>query len=409
MAKPTNKIKRRDLRIIWNSNAPWSFSGYGVFTRDLLTRLKDDGWPVACVAFFGLEGNAITLDGIKYYPKISDPFGSDALLLHGQDFKANVFMSMQDVWTLDPNFLRQMPCYIPYTPIDKYPVSPMVLDRLRLAYKILTFSKFGEESLLKSSFTSKMIYEGTDVNVFKPMDKAACRTELNLPPDAFIFGSIAANKENPPRKGFQEMLDAFKLFYENHKDAYLYFHTQQTAPGNFPIIEYAKYLEFADRILFLNQYKATHSADSNLVAKELNAFDINFHPSRTEGFGLGIIESQACGIPVIINRCHSMPELVIEGKTGEICETDKPMWTSDGGYVYPADVKSLHEKMETLYDKLHNPNTIAKDARDFVVNNFNIDTIVKNQWIPFFEQLQEELLPIIDKKEEKVDNELPTI
>jgi len=396
------KIKRRDLKILWSSNSFWAYSGYSVFSHDLITRLHKDGWPVACSDFFGLDGNPIELDGIKHYPKMDDPFGSDALFLHGQDFQANVHMTMQDVWTLNPQFLQQIKCFIPYAPVDKFPVPQPVLDRLKYAYKIITFSKFGEESIMKSGFTSTMIYEGTDVNVFKPMDKQACRKELNLP-EGFCFGLIAANKENPPRKGFQEMMDAFKIFYETHKDAYMYFHTQQVAPGNFPIIEYARYLGYADRIFFLNQYKATHNSNSELVAKELNAFDVDFHASQTEGFGLGIIESQAVGTPVIVNRCQSMPELVVENKTGWICETGTPRWTSDGSYVYPADVKSLVEQMEKAYKALHEPNTIAKDAREHVVKNFNIDTIFKEKWLPFFEDLQDEMLPVqIDNVEKKV-------
>ena len=87
-----------------------------------------------------------------------------------------------------------------------------------------------------------------------------------------------------------------------------------------------------------------------------------------------------------------MPELVVDGVTSEICETGNPRWSSDNGYVFPADVKSLHEKMETIYKKLHGKNTIAKDAREHIVKNYNIDTIVKEKWIPYLENLQEEIL-----------------
>jgi len=346
---------------------------------------------VACSAFFGLDGNPIDWNGIKCYPKMADPFGTDALFFHTNDFKANVAMTMVDVFTQDPNFLKQIKVWIPYVPIDKEPISQAIIEKLNYAYKILTFSRFGQKALEKIGFTSTLILEGTDTNIFKPMDKMQMRKELGIPPDVFLFGSIAANKENPPRKGFQEMLEAFKLFYDNHKEASLFFHTQQTTPVNFPIVDYARYLGINQRIYFVDQYKATFRADSEQICKELNAFDVCLHPSQTEGFGLVIIESAACGVPAIVNRCHSMPELVVEGKTAEICETARPWWVSGGGFFYPADVKSLHEKMEIMYKKLHEPNTIAKDCREHVVENYNIDTIFKNQWIPYFEGLQDEL------------------
>ena len=385
-------MKRRDLKFTWMSNSHWSFSGYGVFTRDLLFRMRDDGWNFAEISFYGLQGNPVKVDGIQVYPNMGDAFGSDALVHHTADFGANVAFTMQDVWTLNPDFLKQIQNWIPYVPIDKDPVPPLVLDRLRYAYKIISFSKFGQQALEKAGFTSTLIVEGTDTDIFKPINKEECRKEIGMPLDAFVFGSIAANKENPPRKGFQEMLEAFKLFYENHKDGMLFFHTQQIAPGNFPIADYARHLGIADRVFFQNQYKATYRSDSNQIAKEINCFDVDFHPSQTEGFGLGIVESQACGIPVIVNNCQSMPELLIEGVTGEICKTGTPRWTSDNGFVYPADVKSLHEKMEVLYKKLHEKNTIAKDSRDYVIKNYNINTLFKDKWVPFFEQLQDEIL-----------------
>ena len=270
-------MKRRDLKFTWNSNSHFSQSGYGVFTRDLLFRLRDDGWKFAELAFFGLQGNSAVIDGITVYPAMGDPFGSDALLYHTADFGAHVAFTMQDIWPLNPEHLSKIQHWIPYVPIDKDPVPSLVLEKLRYAYKIITFSQFGQKAIEKAGFTSTLIPEGTDTNIFKPMDKTECRKEVGLPEGDFIFGSIAANKENPPRKGFQEMLEAFKLFYENHKEGMMFFHTQQVAPGNFPIADYARYLGLGGRVFFQDQYKATYRSDSNQIAKELNCFDVNLH------------------------------------------------------------------------------------------------------------------------------------
>src|SRR4030042_1053835 len=101
----TNKVKDRRLRILWVSNSHWCNSGYGVFTRDLLFRLRDDGWPIAEAAFYGLDGNPIEVDKIKVYPKMGDAWGSDSLFHSAMDFKANVAFSMQDIGFLQPQFL----------------------------------------------------------------------------------------------------------------------------------------------------------------------------------------------------------------------------------------------------------------------------------------------------------------
>ena len=78
---------------------------------------------------------------------MGDVFGSDGLFYWGLDYQANAIFTMQDVWTLNPEFLGRLKTFCPYVPIDQEPVPPIVLDRLRYAYKIITLSKFGYEAL----------------------------------------------------------------------------------------------------------------------------------------------------------------------------------------------------------------------------------------------------------------------
>lgn len=388
-------MKRRELKTLWSSNANWSYSGYGVEMGFILPRLVKDGWPVAQSAFYGLEGNPIMHEGVKVYPKMADPFGGDAMVEHTRDYGANVTFTMQDLPTLNPQFLASVPnkCFIPWVPIDHDPVPQIVLNQLRYAYKIITMSRFGQKELEKAGFVSTLILEGTDVNIFKPLDKAECRKQLDLPQDVFIWGMIGANKENPPRKSFQEAMEAFKLFHDKHPEAAMFFHTQQTAPNGFPVMEYAKFLGIADKIFFLNQYKATFSAGPELVAQEINACDAILHPSQTEGFGLVIIEAQACGKPIIVSNCTSMPELVVEGKTGELAEIASKRFTNQGSFVFVPDPDSIYAKMETIYANLKkDPKFYDIATRKNIVDNYNIDTLVKEKWIPLYEELQDEIL-----------------
>lgn len=400
------KEKDRRLKFTWMSNGHWAHSGYSVETELLLNRFKDDGWDFAEIAFFGLEGHKAVVDDILVYPKINDPFGADAMLNHSIDFGANVAFCMQDIWTLDPQALKAMHDqkipWIPYLPIDQEPASVRVTERLKYAYKIITFSKFGQKMLEDAGFASTYIPEGIDINAFKPMDKAKMRAKFKIPNDIFLFGMISANKENPPRKGYQEILEAFKLFLENHPNAGLFIHSQQISPNRFPIREYANYLGIANNIYMPDQYSASFRGDTETVVSELNMFDAVLNPSQTEGFGLVIAEAQACGKPVIVNNCHSMPELVIPGETGEICETNYAWWRNQLGYVYTADVKSLHEKMESVYTMLEkDAEGVAKRAREHAVDTFDINKIFKEKWIPFMEDLQTELLGEVDSKKEK--------
>lgn len=404
-------MKRRELKILWNSNGAHTNSGYGVETRDLLFRFNRDGWLSECISFWGVQGYPITIYGqdliddrfkdvkLKQYPSMDHPMGSDAMVAHGADSKANVIFSMQDIGHLDPNHLNQIKYWIPYVPIDKDPVPPIVLDRLKYAYKIITFSRFGQQTLEKAGFTSTLILEGTDPEIMKPMNKKQMRKEFGLPEDAYIFGMVAANKENPPRKGFQEAMEAFAIFATKHPESRLLLHTQQRAPGGFPVEDFATHLKIADKVLYIHPYQAVFNSDSHTIAKEMNCFDALLHPSMTEGFGLTCIEAMSCGVPVLVNNTTSMPEMVVDGVTGVIVDAQKVgRFTNDSSFVYPADVQSLYEGMEKVYAM--NSKKTAKSCRNHILKNYDINKIVEEKWIPLLEELQKEILPLQEEIKE---------
>lgn len=404
------QTKRRDLRIIWAANSPHANSGYSVFTRDLLFRLAKDGWPVANIGTgAGVDAYPVYMYGedliderfkgvkVKVYPKLGDPYGGDSLLPHSGNFGAHILFTMADVWVYPPQVLSQFRAFIPYAPIDKYPVPQNVLEKLQYAYKIITFSKFGQQSLEENGFTSSLILEGTDTEIFKPLNKPEIRNKFKIPQDAFLFGMIAANKENPPRKGFQQALEAFKLFHDKHPEAAMFFHSQQQSPTGFPIQHLTKELGVGARCFFLDDYTGMFNSRSHDVAEEMNMLDVLLHPSLTEGFGLTVVEAASCGIPAIVNDTTSMPEMIIPGKTGEICKTGHKFFTQDGTWIYTGDVQDIYEKMEILYKKLHEPNTMAEDCRNHVLKNYNVDTLYETKWKPLVESLQVDLLGESDK------------
>ena len=53
-----------------------------------------------------------------------------------------------------------------------------------------------------------------------------------------------------------------------------------------------------------------------------NARGLLFPILWPEPFGLAVIESMACGTPVITRRCGSMPEIVLHGSVGFVCDDD---------------------------------------------------------------------------------------
>src|SRR3990167_5980116 len=377
-------------------------SGYGVEQEFLIKRLLREGFQVAQAAKAGLHGQWIDYkidEGtLRMDPQVDDQHGADSMFYGARHFGANVVISMIDQWVIPPQWIQnihQLGCkYIPYMPVDSSPVAPGTLKNLPLMDKIITFSKFGHNELMKHGFVSEMIYEGTDLNELQPKDKFEARKKVGIPEDIFLWGMIAANKENPPRKAFQETLEAFKMFSEIHLEARLFIATQQISPASFPIREYAQQLGISDKVMFPDQLFISILATRADIENYYNCFDALLHPSQTEGFGLTIIESQACGRPVVINKAHSMPELIVEGKTGEMSQVASKWFTNAASYWERPEPTSIFFAMEKVYRRLkEKPEQVQQDCRQHIFDNFNIDTIFKQKWLPFIENLQNKILP----------------
>jgi glycosyltransferase involved in cell wall biosynthesis len=393
------EMKDRRLRILVNTNGFWSTSGYGSQALHWLNALKADGWEVAISAFYGLEGGIIELNGIKCYPKIGSMWGEDAMIEHAKDFKADIVISLQDIWVLNPNLLQHIPRWIPYVPIDHDPIPDEIAARLKQAYRIVSYSKFGEEQIAKVGLHSRYIPHMVDVNIFKPLDKATVRKALGIPEDVFLFGMVAANKDNPPRKSFQEAMDAFKLFQAKHPKSAMFFHVQVQQQGGFDIIRYAKRIGIEKYIYHMPPYELLYKVDREGMAKIYSMMDCLLMPSTNEGFGVPAVEAQACGVPVIVNNFTSMPELIIPGRTGYACDVLYKRFTPLGSYVGVPSTQSIYEKMELIFDS--DREQMAKDAREHVTKNYSLE-VVMPMWISFLERVQKEIYPNpIDNTEKK--------
>lgn len=389
------KPSKHSLRILFNTNAPFCPSGYAQQMYDLLPRIKKAGFEVACIAFYGLEGGIIDWKGIKIYPRMGDMWGGDAMLAHGKKFEADVTMTLQDIWTLDPNILRQTKNWVPYVPIDHDPCPPSVFERLKMAYRIVTMSKFGYEDLKSKGVNSTCITHSIDTSIMKIIDKAEAKTKLGIPADKFMFGMIAANKDNPPRKAFQESMDAFKMFHDKHPKSGLYIHTILQQQGGFPIQDYANYLGITDSLYYIDPYDYMYSVAREDIYKIFNAFDVYLAPSTSEGFGIPVIEAQACGVPVIIQPFTAPKDLIIPGETGWFCKTSTKRFTALLSYIGIPDTQSIYDCMEESF--VADREKMGKKAREFIVENFDSEKVFNEKWYPFFCKLEKEIKQVDTK------------
>lgn len=77
--------------------------------------------------------------------------------------------------------------------------------------------------------------------------------------------------------------------------------------------------------------------ENNDVPYELDKLDIYVALSRSESFGVAIIEASAAGRPVIVSDVGGLPEVVINGETGLIVPKEDPVKAAEAMYKLVLD------------------------------------------------------------------------
>jgi glycosyltransferase involved in cell wall biosynthesis len=261
-------------------------------------------------------------------------------------------------------------------------------------------SKFGQGRLEAAGLDAEYVPHAIDTKVFRPFDKGAARKVVNelglvqdshgvhvpIPDDAFVVGMNAANKgTTPARKAFPQVLDAFSGFAAKHTDAVLYLHTEQfgTHQG-LKLIELVVSMGLGDRVFWTDQYAYRIGIIPEHVSLIYSCMDVLANPSYGEGFGLPIIEAQACGVPVIVNGFSSMPELCGAG-----WETSGERYWHEGQYSWwqIPSVKSIGSAFEQAYKTA---GRFGEKARRFALQ-YDTDTIYTTFWKPLLGRLEERI------------------
>lgn len=104
----------------------------------------------------------------------------------------------------------------------------------------------------------------------------------------------------------------------------------------------------------------------------LPGFDVVAMPSRSEGFPLAMVEAMLAARPVIATRVGSMPEAVIDGKTGILIEKD--------------DVTGLAQALQRLRDHPQLRIQLGQQARELAIARFTVAAMTQ-QYEALWQQL----------------------
>lgn len=163
-------------------------------------------------------------------------------------------------------------------------------------------------------------------------------------------------------KGIDRMLPIWKSVSEKHPDWELEIYGE--IDKKLGLQNVAKSLKINKNVTFFNPVK---NVQDNYFESSILAMT-----SRTEGFGMVLIEAMACGLPVIAYDCQVGPRAIIQNN-------ENGLLIEDGNTNLFVEKLNLLIENETLRIEL------GKNAKKSI-EKYNIDTIM-NQWKNLFENL----------------------
>jgi len=381
------------VKIVTWTDAPWAHTGYGIQNLINLRILQELGHEVVVASTFGLHGAALTWGDTTIYPVCRNDLGEDVLPTYLSREQADVVLSLLDVWGASPKVRRTMPCaWAAQIPVDGTPVS----ERMRYIISSIDYpaaiSRFGQGELEKVGVEAAYVPLSIDTETFTPGNKMEARTRLGLPQDRFIVSVVATNKGYPSRKSWPELLRGFARFLVDCPAAMIYLHTTMTPYGSKGV---GFYFEPFVRQLGLSPSSYTFPDEKELaigLSQETMrdvyvASDVLLSPSMGEGFGLPIVEAQACGCPVITQNCTAMAELTVNGLA---IEPLQPFWVPPLTYYwYLASEQRIARALHQVHDRTaYEVETHAWAGINFVRDEFSIPVVRDLYWRPWLREME---------------------
>jgi glycosyltransferase involved in cell wall biosynthesis len=251
-------------------------------------------------------------------------------------------------------------------------------------------SKFGKAMLENVGIESWYVPHAIE-SVFKPSptfktidgDEMTGREFMGISDNKFVVGMNAANKGvSPVRKAFGENLLAFSMFSKKYDDAVLYLHTE--ASGSLGGISLNDLILSCGidpkKVIFPDPYLLRSGISQDILASIYTAFDVYLGTSLGEGFGIGTIEAQACGKPVIVSDFTASKELCSDGWL----IGGQPLW--DAAQKSWFQIPSVPEIIDALTQAYNRGRGVSQKAIDFA-KQYEADFVFDNEWKPTLDSI----------------------
>ena len=160
-----------------------------------------------------------------------------------------------------------------------------------------------------SSKHSVVIGNGVDLERFRPVEQGAARRSLGLPMDGTVLVAVGALI---PRKGLHFLIPAFAKIVQQRPQSQLYIVGEGEQRRE--LEELAREQGVADRVHLVG------GCPNENLQNWYSAADLSCLVSSREGWPNVLLESLACGTPVVATRVWGVQEVIVSPTLGVLVE-----------------------------------------------------------------------------------------
>jgi glycosyltransferase involved in cell wall biosynthesis len=228
----------------------------------------------------------------------------------------------------------------------------------------LWIKKIAETSPLLKSFPITHIPNGVDIGVFKKKDKIKARNIIGIKEDAKVILFVSQDFHQDRRKGGQYLLKALLMLDESVRNNMVLL-----LIGNNNVEDNNNYPFKVVNTGYMNS--------DNKLADLYSSADLMVMPTLAENLPNTVLESMACGTPVVTFDTGGMSEVVIHKQTGYLANLKDVQDLSNGISILLSDSILLNEMGQNGLKLMEEKFSRAIEVQKFI-NLFNRITGTKD-------------------------------
>ncbi len=392
MFKPHLKDHFGIMKIGIISQSPSVTTGFGIVCGQIAYALASANHEVVC---FGIGAFGETFDRRKFPYRIW-AVGEYNLVQAFSEFlqyeKIEALLISLDIlavqyWVNVARAVGWDGSIIVYFVIDGLPIDSEYLEVLNTVQAKITATQVVANYLKNLGFQDVIVApHGVDSNIFKPLEnRSELRRKAGLD-KKFLVGVFGRNNERKQQPRVMAAISELKKSKGND-NILLYLHCQPRdipSLGGWDLLAVAKELKIEDSIIFpesgFNQLTGTTTAPKSFSENQnvdlpympssynyiqrINCCDLIINVSYCGGFELGIIEAQACGVPVAVTNDKSIMAEVAGNGAYMLEPIDAGIWRTGAKQF----LVSPHTIAETIA-RIKNDSALKEELRHKGLSN----------------------------------------